>query len=99
MFARRAADAAAVDVEALERVEALVRARFGLDDAALVLVSDDATDLAGGPPRATTVLFWTAADARHRVRVFRPAGEVTEADLPPRWCRGALLDLGDIDCC
>jgi len=97
MFARRAA--AAADVEALERVEAMVRARFGLDATALVLVSDDPTDLPDGPPRATTILFWTARDARFRLRVFRPAEQVTTDDLPPRWCRGALADTGDADCC
>ena len=95
MFARRVA----ADVDALERVEAMVRDRFALDAASLVLVSEDAADLPGGPPRATTILFWTTPDRRHRLRVFRPAGQVTGDDLPPRWCRGTLVDTGDGDCC
>lgn len=87
------------DVSALERVEALVRRRYGLPDDALVLVTEEEGPGGGAPPRMTTILFWTARDERHRLRLFRPAAELGEDDLPPRWLRGALRDAGESDCC
>ena len=95
MFARRATS----DLAELDRIETLVRARYGLPDDALVLVTEEDGTLPGEPARSTTVLFWTDRDRRHRLRVFRPAAEVGAGDLPPGWLRGALTDMGDIECC
>ncbi len=96
MFARKRA---APDLAELDRIETLVRTRYALPDDALVLVTEEEGALPGEPPRSTTVLFWTDRTTRHRLRVFRPAAEVGAADLPPGWLRGALRDMGDIDCC
>jgi hypothetical protein len=83
----------------LERVETIVRSRFGIVEEALVLVSEETSTLPGAPGNMTTILFWTASATRHRVRIFKPVSDVTEADLPASWLRGALVDEGDPDCC
>ena len=83
----------------LEQVEALVRARYGVAEDQIVLVSEEVGRMPGLPDRMTTILFWTGPEARHRVRVFKAAREVTDADLPPRWVRAALRDEGVADCC
>jgi hypothetical protein len=97
MFARRKVSGSCV--RDLERIEDLVRSRFAVGDDQIVLVSEDDTQIDGAPERMTTVLFWTAGDLRHKVRIFKAADQIAEADLPPGWLRGALLDDGDADCC
>lgn len=96
MFRRTAARPA--NLAELERVEALVRARLGIDSADLVFVSEEQPRRPGYPARETVVLFW-AAGTRHRLRVFRPVAEVGAEDLPPAWLRPALVDDGEGDCC
>ncbi len=83
----------------LERIEGWVRARYGVAEDQIVLVSEEAGRMPGLPDRMTTILFWTGDGARHRLRVFKPAGDVTVADLPPAWVRAALRDEGASDCC
>ena len=96
MFAtRKIAPEEAAD---LQRIEALVRARYGLGEGDLVLVSSEAPRDPGFPPRATMVLFW-AGPMRHRLRLFLAPGDVAAADLPPGWLRSALIDDGEGDCC
>ncbi len=97
MFGRKAVQVArAAD---LDRVEALVRARFELGSDCLVMVSQLPGREAGFPPLETRVLFWTEDGIRHRLRLFSSAAEVVAADLPPRWLRTGLIDDGDGDCC
>ena len=96
MFARR--NAAGPEVADLERIEAAVRARYGLAPEDLVLVTEEPGRAPGQPDAMTTVLFWHVGD-RYRLRVFKRADGVTEADLPPSWLRGALRDEGEGDCC
>lgn len=97
MFAARAI--ARPEVDDLERVEALVRDRFGVGEDDLVLVSEEAGRLPGLPPRMTTILFWSGRERRHRLRLYKPAASVVAADLPAGWLKGALLDEGEDDCC
>ena len=83
------------------RLEAWTRERFGLPPAAMVIAAELACRTPGCPPVETVVMFWEADDARHRFRLFKPMAEVTEADLPYRWMKPALLDedaLG-LACC
>ena len=96
MFARRSIG---TDLRDLERIEAIVRSRFAVGDDQIVLVTEEDARLPGGPERVTTILFWTGRDRRHKVRVFKPAAEVSATDLPMSWLRGALLDEGEADCC
>lgn len=97
MFTRRVPLPA--DPDALDRVEALVRARYRVAEEDIVLVSEEPGRAPGLPPRMTTILFWQGREARHRLRVFKPAAEVAAADLPEGWLKKALLDEGEGDCC
>lgn len=82
----------------LDRIEAAVRARFGLAPDDIVLVAEEAGFVPGYPPLLVTVRFWRAA-ARHRLRIFKPAADIDACDLPPRWLLPTLIDDGDPDCC
>lgn len=77
--------------QALERVRAWTRARFGLDEQTTVLVSEVACGLPGCPPLETVIAFWTDGDKRHHWKVFKPVAAVTEDDLPPSWMKPALV--------
>jgi nitrate reductase delta subunit len=87
-------------LEAVERVKQWTRERFALQDGDIVVVTEVERTWPGFPPRETQVGFWTADGTRHHFRVFKPAGEVVEEDLPPAWLRKALANDGfDCECC
>ena len=83
------------------RVKLWTRERFGLSDDASVLVAEVACTLPGCPPRETVVAFWTEGDKRHSFKIFKPASEVVEDDIPPSWMKNALADSETIGigCC
>jgi nitrate reductase delta subunit len=84
----------------VERVKEWTRERFGLAPAETVVVAEVERTLPGFPPRETQVGFWTADGTRHHFRVFKPATDVIEADLPPAWLKSALANDGfDCECC
>ncbi len=87
------------NVECLSRIEGWTRARFSLDAADIVLVSEEASGLPGFPALDTTVRFWTDRDTRYRLRIFKPARDVATTDLPVAWLLPSLIDDGDPDCC
>jgi hypothetical protein len=89
------------ELAALDRVREWTRARFALSEEAAILVAEVACGLPGCPPVETVVAFWTAGDARHQFKVFKPARDVVEDDLPFAWLKEALvaLDGMDCDCC
>jgi hypothetical protein len=78
--------------QALRRVKDWTRARFGLAEDVTILVTEIACAVPGCPPVDTVVAFWTEDDRRHHFRVFKPAAEVVEDDLPPRWMRDRLIE-------
>ena len=80
------------------RVAALVRERFALGPAAVVVASELNCRVPGCPPVETAVLIWDEDGLRHRLKVFLPLAEVGEADLPPHWYLPALVDDGEGDC-
>ena len=84
-----------------ERVRHWTRERFDLAEDATVFVSELACGLPGCPPLETAVAFWTADGARHHFKIFKPAAEVVEADLPFAWMREALAvpEGWECDCC
>jgi nitrate reductase delta subunit len=88
------------DVAAIDRVREWVRARFRLDEDATVMVSQVVCGVPGCPPLETVIAFWTDL-GRHQFKVFKPAGEVGEDDLPPTWMKNALIaaDDGNWECC
>jgi hypothetical protein len=87
--------------QALDRIAAQTRARFKLGDEAVVLVAELACTLPGCPPIDTVVVFWTVQGVRHRFKIFKPALQVTEEDLPYRWLMRSLAapEGFDQDCC
>jgi hypothetical protein len=87
------------NLAALDRIEGWTRARFGVPAGQIVLVSEEASGLPGFPARDVVVRFWLSREARYRFRVFKPARDVAEADLPVAWMLPALTDDGDPDCC
>ena len=95
--ARRGASRA----EAVERLKAWTRERFGLRDDDTILVNEEASSAPGFPPIETHVGFWTGDGTRHRFRVFRAVEEVQESDVPPAWMKDTLArDPGfECSCC
>lgn len=86
-------------LQALERIAAWTRLRFALAEGDPVVITEEAGRLPGFPPRETLVTFWSEG-TRHHFRVFKPAAEVAEADLPPSWLKGSIAGDGiDCDCC
>ena len=78
--------------QALRRVKDWTRERFGLAEEATILVTEIACTVPGCPPVDTVVAFWTKGDRRHHFRVFKPAAEVVDDDLPPRWMKDRLVE-------
>jgi hypothetical protein len=87
-------------LDAIERVEAWTRERFGLPREAAIHVWELACAVPGCPPVETAVLFWIA-DQRYQFKLFKPLEGVVLDDLPPAWFRGALAvaEGFDCDCC
>jgi hypothetical protein len=81
---------------ALDRVREWVRERFALGDAA-ILVAEVACAVPGCPPVESVIAFWSE-ERRHHFKVFKPIGEVTPDDLPPRWYKAALAVPDDFEC-
>jgi hypothetical protein len=85
-------------LQALERVAAWTRERFRLPEGAAILVTQVECALPGCPPLETVIAFWSAERRRHHFKVFKPAQEVAEDDLPPAWLRDALAVPEDFEC-
>ena len=87
--------------EALDRVREWTRARFKLSQDATIMVAEVSCQLPGCPPVETAVAFWTDSDTRHQFKLFKPAAEVVEADLPPAWLKDSLIAIAGFgcDCC
>jgi nitrate reductase delta subunit len=87
-------------VQALECIKQWTRERFALDALDTIIVSEGAPTLPGFPALETQVGFWTAGGNRHHFRVFKPAAEVLESDIPPAWMKKALAGASfDCECC
>ena len=84
-----------------ERIREWTRERFGLPEDAMIFVSEIACGLPGCPPLETAVAFWTPDGTRHHFKIFKPANEVVEADLPFAWMKDALAvpEGWECDCC
>lgn len=90
----------AEQIAAVRQIKAWTRERFALSDDVPVMVSEIACGLPGCPPLETVVTFWTTPETRHAFKAFKPAGEVTPDDLPPRWMKNAIIsDSDDLSCC
>ena len=80
----------------LDRVREWVRARFSLDEGA-ILVAEVACAVPGCPPIETVIAFWSG-DRRHHFKVFKPVAAVMEDDLPPYWLKRSLAMSDDFQC-
>ncbi len=96
MFRRLQAQKGTLDD--IARIEGLIRDRFGIAPADLVLVSQDRGTKPGFPPLETNVIFWKG-EKRYRLKIFSPAAQVTERDLPVDWLLPVLEDTGEAGCC
>jgi hypothetical protein len=85
-------------LEDISRVEVLIRERFRVNDAGIILVSQDPGTKPGFPPLETNVIFWKG-EKRYRLKIFSPVATVMDADLPIDWLLPSLEDNGDADCC
>src|ERR1700704_843096 len=86
---------------AAESVKRWTRSRFGLEENAMLLVSELESAVPGFPPLHTVVAFWTAERKHYHFRIFKPLQEVTADDLPPAWYKEALAvtETFQCDCC
>jgi len=82
----------------ITRIENLVRDRFGIGATEIILVSQDRGTKPGFPPYETNVIFWKEGK-RYRLKIFAPAAEVTDRDLPVDWLLPVLEDTGEAGCC
>jgi hypothetical protein len=82
----------------ISRIEGLVRDRFRIGPTDIVLVSQDRGSKPGFPPLETNVIFWKG-DKRYRLKIFAPAAQVTDRDLPVDWLLPTLEDTGEAGCC
>jgi len=96
-----AASKGLVHLEAVERLKDWTRSRFDLAQSDALMVSESECQVPGGPPMQTVVAFWTNDGTRHRFRVFKSVGDVTEEDVPPAWLKAALAadDAIEYACC
>ena len=85
----------------LTRVGDVARVQFRLGERQPIRVEQLAATERGFPPFETRITFWTGNDAQHQYRVFKPARDVTAADLPPWWMKDALIvdEFPFCDCC
>jgi nitrate reductase delta subunit len=89
--------------DAVERVRAWTRARFGLPVGAMIVVGERPGTVPGGPPFETVVAFWepppgTADEVRYHFRVFKRVADIAEDDLPFAWLKPALAAIPDFQC-
>lgn len=85
-------------VDAVERVKDWTRERFGLSADDTVMVSEGGPSFPGCPPFETLVAFWTQGGKPFHFKVFKPAEEVLEGDIPPAWMKDALGGIPGISC-
>jgi len=82
----------------ISRVEGLVRERFRIPNAEIILVSEDPGTKPGFPPKETNVIFWKD-EKRYRLKIFAPVSYVTSSDIPIVWLLPSLEDTGEEGCC
>jgi hypothetical protein len=87
--------------EALCRVQQWTRERFGLPDAASIVVAELICGLPGCPAVETAVAFWTEDAKRHQFKIFKPVRDVVIDDLPLAWLKDSLFvpEGFGCDCC
>ncbi len=81
------------------RIRDWVRTRYSLTGDDTCMVTEVVCELPGCPPLETVIAFWTEnGEKRHHYKIFKPAAEVIEDDLPPYWMKNALAVDSDFYC-
>jgi len=83
---------------ALRRVKQWTRERFSLGDNELAMVTQEETRIPGAPPVNTLIVFQCADGLKRHYRIFKPAADVSEDDLPPSWMKQALITPEGFQC-
>lgn len=83
---------------ALRQIKQWTRARFSLDENDLTIVTEEEARIPGVPPRQTLIVFQCADGLKRHYRIFKPAVEVVEDDLPPAWMKDGLITPDDFQC-
>ncbi len=89
------------DADALARLKRLTQEHFRLSGETTIMVTELACTIVGCPPLETVFAFWPEDGERRQFKIFKPAPEIAEADLPPWWMKDALIlpDWIDCECC
>ncbi|MEO7743141.1 MAG: hypothetical protein ABIR98_09410 [Usitatibacter sp.] len=88
----------AAHLDSVERLKDWTRARFALCGDDTVMVTEEKPSYPGCPPMETVVAFWLDGRTPHHFRVFKAAGDVSEADIPPAWLRDSLSGVPGLTC-
>lgn len=83
---------------ALRRIKQWTRARFALGEDELTIVTEEEGRLPGVPERQTLIVFQGADRLKRHYRIFKPAVDVCEDDLPPSWMKDALITPEGFQC-
>jgi hypothetical protein len=84
--------------QALRRIKQWTRERFSLGDDELAMVTQEDARIPGAPPVNTLIVFHCADGLKRHYRIFKPAAEVVEDDLPPSWMKNALVTPDGYQC-
>lgn len=85
-------------LQALDQIADWTRRRFRLAAADTVLVTELACTSPGCPPLETVVAFWPEDGQRRQFKIFKPAAEIIDDDLPYDWLFDALIAVDDYGC-
>ena len=83
---------------ALRQIKLWTRERFSLSEDDLTIVTEEDVRLPGVPERQTLVVFQCADGVKRHYRIFKPAVEVREDDLPPSWMKDGLITPEGYQC-
>ncbi len=83
---------------ALRQIKHWTRARFSLCEDDLTIVTEEEVRLPGVPPRQTLVVFQCTDGQKRHWRIFKPAVDVVDDDLPPGWMKDALITPEGFQC-
>lgn len=83
---------------ALRRIKQWTRARFSLGEDDLTIVTEETVRLPGVPETQTLVVFQCGDGLKRHYRIFKPAAEVLEEDLPPAWMKDGLITPEGFQC-
>jgi nitrate reductase delta subunit len=92
---------------ALDRIRDWTRTRFALGPDMAILATEIECRTPGCPPIETIVAFWSERPEgdgsgepprRHHFKIFKPAVDVAEDDLPPAFMKTALAETEMFGC-